>query len=63
MLMKLNVAYCGFTAGWLQKFKVCHGITCQVINDEWRSVAVDSVSELLKILPDIISEYELKRHF
>lgn len=61
--MKLNLADCGFTVGWLQKFKARHGITCQFINGETRDFPVDSVAEGLKILLGIISEYQLKDIF
>lgn len=53
----------GFITGWLQKFKVCHGITCLIVSGESRDAPVDSVTEWLKVLPGIISEYQPKGIF
>ena len=43
--MKVKLADCSFTSGWLQKFRVLYRISCYAVSGESRDVLADSVAE------------------
>ncbi|XP_054720764.1 tigger transposable element-derived protein 6-like [Uloborus diversus] len=46
--------------GWVEKFKIRHGLSTRVLSGESKCVSIESVEQWLKDLPDLIKEYEAK---
>lgn len=58
--VKLNVKGACFSAGWLHKFKMRHGISSHVISGESKDAPAETVDEWLKNLPSKIDGYQMK---
>ena len=43
----MEVKECMFSGGWLHKFKIRNGITCQMLSGKSKSVPLESIEEWL----------------
>ena len=57
--LKLNVKDACFSAGWLHKFKMRHGISSQVVSGESKDVPDETVDEWFENLTSKIGGYKL----
>lgn len=61
--MQVSEEECSFSAGWLHKFKLRHGISCQMLSGDSKSVPLETVEEWFESLSDRIAGYEEKNIF
>ncbi|KAJ8882567.1 hypothetical protein PR048_014378 [Dryococelus australis] len=58
LTLKFGIDDLKCSIGWLDRFKVCHGISCHKAVDESASVDPKSVSEWLPLLQNVLSHYQ-----